>query len=73
MEKNEVSITKVESSQIEELLNIQKACFKKLFDKYQDVDTNPYAEDLAWITEKFNRPHTQYYFIKNQEEVVGYF
>ncbi|OFI49323.1 hypothetical protein BG261_01705 [Floricoccus tropicus] len=73
MKKNEVLITKVESSQIEELLNIQKACFKKLFDKYKDVDTNPYAEDLAWITVKFNRPHAHYYFIKNKEEVVGYF
>ena len=56
---------------IETVWRMQVEAFSDLLEKYQDYDTNPGAEDIDRIIEKFEQPWTTYYFIMVNNEKVG--
>jgi predicted GNAT family N-acyltransferase len=62
-------LTRDDSEKIHEL---QVISFKALLDKYQDYETNPGAETLERIKQRFDYPQVDHYFTKLQGEIIGY-
>ncbi len=56
----------------ETIIAIQRASFKAVYDKYQD-EYDPYLEDRERIKWKLvERPNSYYYFVKDNEEKIGF-
>ena len=57
---------------LETIIEIQRASFKAVYDKYQD-EYDPYLEDRERIKWKLvERPNSYYYFVKEDEENIGF-
>lgn len=69
--KVNITLQKVEKYELEELHSMQVAAFQPLLDKYQDYNTNPAAEPLKKIQDRFAQSFTTYLFIKLGPENVG--
>ena len=66
-----VTLRKATREDLETLWKMQTEAFSELLNKYQDYDMSPAAESLEKITAKFEQPWTTYYFIVEQDTVVG--
>ena len=56
---------------IETIWKMQVEAFTELLDKYQDFDMSPATESLEKIIAKFEQPWTTYYYIVENDIVVG--
>lgn len=50
---------------------IQVKAFSALLEKYQDFETNPAAERVERIFQRFTQPYTHYYFILLEGRPIG--
>ena len=66
-----ISLKMAQRADLEESHRIQVTAFRPLLDKYQDLNTNPAAESLSRIVERFEQEYTNYFFIMMNEEKVG--
>lgn len=66
-----VTLRKATREDLETLWKMQTEAFSELLNKYQDYDMSPAAESLEKLTAKFEQPWTTYYFIVEQDTVVG--
>ena len=66
-----VTLKKATRRDIESIWKMQVEAFSDLLDKYQDFDISPATESLEKIIAKFEQPWTTYYFIFNENIVVG--
>ena len=66
-----VTLKKATRGDIETIWKMQVEAFSDLLDKYQDFDISPATESLEKIIAKFEQPWTTYYFIVNENIVVG--
>lgn len=67
----EIELKQATESDIPAIYQMQKSSFKELLAKYKDYDTNPGAEDIHKITEKFNQSNTCYLLIINDHTICG--
>ena len=66
-----VSLKSASKADCNMILKIQKNAFSQLLLKYQDYDSNPAAESLDQIMQRFEQPFTDYYLICLADEVIG--
>lgn len=59
----EIELLRADIKDAEELHALQVKSFQKLFDEYQDFDTNPANEDVEKVEERLRQDKTYYYFI----------
>ncbi len=67
-----ITLVKAGAEDLETIIAIQRASFKAVYEKYQD-EYDPYLEDRERI--KWNlveRPNSYYYFVKEDEENIGF-
>jgi hypothetical protein len=67
----EISLRKANESDCEKIHQMQAIGFKDLLDKYQDFETNPGAETLERIKQRFEFPQAHHYFICLNGEEIG--
>ncbi len=58
-------------NELKDLWEMQICAFSDLLSKYKDFGTNPGAESLERVIEKYQQPWTKYYFIINGDKIVG--
>ena len=51
--------------------NMQIEAFSELLSRYKDYDTNPGNESLERIEAKLSQPHTYFYYIMVENNIVG--
>lgn len=66
-----VTLERAALSDCPQIHAMQAAAFQPLLDKYGDRDTNPSAESLGRIIERFEQPFTEYWFILADGEKAG--
>lgn len=66
-----VTLRKATRDDIETIWRMQVEAFSELLDKYQDFDISPATESLEKIGAKFEQPWTTYYFIVQEDIIVG--
>ncbi|MGV3010785.1 GNAT family N-acetyltransferase [Streptococcus thoraltensis] len=66
-----VQLQKASFSDLGVVQEIQRQIFEVWYDKYRD-EHNPYLETKENIEEKFSRPTSFYYLIKEREKTVGF-
>ena len=67
-----IHIEQAEATDLETIISIQRASFKSVYEKYHD-QYDPYLEDRERIKWKLvERPNSFYYFVKDDEEIVGF-
>jgi predicted acetyltransferase len=67
-----ITLERVRAEDLETIIAIQRASFKAVYDKYQD-EYDPYLEDRERIKWKLvERPNSYYYFVKDNEEKIGF-
>lgn len=66
-----IILRKAERTDCPQIHEIQAKSFQPLLDKYQDFDTNPAAESLERIYERFDQEYTTYYLLCQEETVIG--
>ena len=67
-----ITLERVRAEDLETIIAIQRASFKAVYDKYQD-EYDPYLEDRERIKWKLvERPNSDYYFVKDNEERIGF-
>lgn len=54
-----------------EIHAMQLEAFKKLLEKYQDLDTNPGNEPIEGVRKRLEQDYTYYYFICAEGQKVG--
>ena len=64
-------LQKAERLDLGEIHRLQVESFQTLLDKYQDFATNPAAEGIERIVQRFEEPHTIYYFIMLDDVAIG--
>ena len=68
----EISLKQViTEKELKNLWKMQICAFSDLLSKYKDFETNPGAESLERVIEKYQQPWTKYYFIINGDIIVG--
>ena len=67
----DVELEPVKRSELESVWKMQIEAFSDLLKKYQDYDTNPAAEGMDKIIERFEQPWTRYFLIVAGDEKVG--
>lgn len=68
----EISLKQViTENELKKLWKMQICAFSDLLSKYKDFETNPGAESLDRVIEKYKQSWTKYYFIINGDEIVG--
>ena len=61
-----MEMIKFSEEYIDEVFRIQRTAYKPLFDKYRDVETNPYMETKEIVFRKYTASGTQgYVFVEN--------
>jgi hypothetical protein len=55
-----------------EIHKMQTAAYKSLLDKYNDFATNPGAETIERIRQRFGHPTVKHYFVVKGAEKIGY-
>ena len=66
-----ISLRKAQRNEVDALHRIQLTAFRALLDKYQDLDTNPGAEGIERIVERYDQEYTNYYFIQHNDTIIG--
>ena len=66
-----VSLRKATYEDCTTIHTIQVKSFIELLQKYNDFDSNPAAESLEKIYQRFEQPYTDYYLIIADQETVG--
>ena len=67
-----IRLERAGAEDLETIIAIQRASFKAVYDKYQD-EYDPYLEDRERIKWKLaERPNSYYYFVKEDEEKIGF-
>ena len=67
-----ITLVRAGVEDLEDVIAIQRASFKAVYDKYQD-EYDPYLEDRERIKWKLvERPNSYYYFVKEDEENIGF-
>ena len=66
-----ISLRKAEYADCPLIHSIQVRSFISLLQKYEDYDSNPAAESLERIQQRFDQPFTDYYLILSCDEPVG--
>ena len=67
-----IRLERAGTEDLETIIAIQRASFKAVYDKYQD-EYDPYLEDRERIKWKLvERPNSYYYFVKEDEEKIGF-
>lgn len=66
-----IKIIKTKEHDLEMLLDIQKKSFNDLLSKYKDYKTNPAAENISQIQDRFEQLNSNYYFIYIDQKIVG--
>jgi len=66
-----ISLRKAEYKDCPLIHSIQVRSFIGLLQKYNDFDSNPAAESLDRIQQRFQQPFTDYYLIMAEDETVG--
>ena len=67
-----ITLEKAGAEDLETIIAIQRASFKAVYEKYQD-EYDPYLEDRERIKWKLvGRPNSYYYFVKEDEENIGF-
>ena len=67
-----ITLVRAGAEDLETIIAIQRASFKAVYDKYQD-EYDPYLEDRERIKWKLvERPNSYYYFVKEDEENIGF-
>ena len=67
-----ITLVRAGVEDLEDVIAIQRASFKAVYDKYQD-EYDPYLEDSERIKWKLvERPNSYYYFVKEDEEKIGF-
>ena len=67
-----IRLERAGAEDLETIIAIQRASFKAVYEKYQD-DYDPYLEDRERIKWKLvERPNSYYYFVKKDEEKIGF-
>lgn len=66
-----ISLRKAEYKDCPLIHSIQVKSFIGLLQKYNDFDSNPAAESLDRIQQRFQQPFTDYYLINAEEQIVG--
>ena len=67
-----IRLERAGAEDLETIIAIQRASFKAVYDKYQD-EYDPYLEDRERIKWKLvERPNSYYYFVKENEEKIGF-
>ena len=62
-----IRLEKAGAEDLETIIAIQRASFKAVYEKYQD-EYDPYLEDR----ERIKCPNSYYYFVKEDEENIGF-
>ena len=65
----EIKLKRVVVEDLNELKEMEKACFKELLERYNDGDKNPYNESLERLKSKIE--NSDYYFIVYDNKNVG--
>ena len=66
-----IELVPAEKEDIAEIWKMQVEAFQELLDRYKDYDTNPAAEGVDRIRERYDQPDSVYYFIVDGHERVG--
>ena len=67
-----ITLVRAGAEDLETIIAIQRASFKAVYDKYKD-EYDPYLEDRERIKWKLvERPYSYYYFVKENEEKIGF-
>jgi len=67
-----IELQKVAIDESEELHRLQQLGFCALLEKYRDYDTNPGAESLERIRQRFANNAVDHYWIKLGAKTIGY-
>lgn len=70
-QKHNVSLKRATVKDAKQIWEMQVTSFAYLLEKYQDFDTNPGAETLEKVEEKFNQSYTYFYLIKCDGNTIG--
>ena len=67
-----IRLERAGAEDLETIIAIQRASFRVVYEKYQD-EYDPYLEDRERIKWKLvERPNSYYYFVKEDEEKIGF-
>lgn len=67
-----IHIERAGAEDLETIIAIQRASFKAVYEKYQD-QYDPYLEEQERIRWKLvERPNSFYYFVKDDEKILGF-
>lgn len=66
-----VTLQRADASDAEQILQMQKASFAPLLERYQDYDLNPANETADRVRARLMQKETYYYFIVVNGEAVG--
>ncbi len=67
-----ITLVRAGAEDLETIIAIQRASFKAVYEKYHD-EYDPYLEDCERIKWKLvERPNSYYYFVKEDEENIGF-
>ena len=67
-----IYIERAGAEDLETIIAIQRASFKAVYEKYQD-QYDPYLEERERIRWKLvERPNSFYYFVKDDEKILGF-
>ena len=67
-----ITLVRAGAEDLETIIAIQRASFKAVYEKYHD-EYDPYLEDRERIKWKLvERPYSYYYFVKENEEKIGF-
>lgn len=66
-----IYLEKLGEKDISTLHQIQKSTFENLYSKYKD-EGSPFIESESSLLEKIKRPNDHFYFIKKNEQIIGY-
>ena len=66
-----VTLQRADASDAEQILQMQKASFAPLLERYQDYDLNPANETADRVRARLMQPETYYYYITVNGKAVG--
>jgi GNAT superfamily N-acetyltransferase len=67
----DLKFRKAEANDLKLIHELQIKCFADLLSKYQDYETNPAAEPIQKIIDRYNQPQTTYFLIESDGDAIG--
>ena len=64
-------LVRANADDAQDLLSMQRKCFKKHFERYQDFSGSPYKEELEKMLFKINHEQGNYYKIVSYKTCIG--